>query len=116
METSLSATEIEAMMRQLPHWSLDKATGTPSIERRFVFSNYHATMAFVNAVAQIAHREDHHPDLWVHYGSCVVRFNTHDVQGLSPRDFRCAALVDALPQVQGSAQGPAQGPPQAPSA
>lgn len=112
MESSLSATEIEAMMCQLPHWSLDKATGTPTIERRFVFSNYHATMAFVNAVAQIAHREDHHPDLSVHYGSCVVRFNTHDVQGLSPRDFRCAALVDALPQ----ALGPAQGPSQAPSA
>ena len=96
MASSLSAIEIEAMMRQLPHWSLDKATGTPSIERRFVFSNYHATMAFVNAVAQIAHSEDHHPDLWVHYGSCVVRFNTHDVGGLSVTDFDCATQVEAL--------------------
>jgi pterin-4a-carbinolamine dehydratase len=39
-------------------------------------------MAFVNALAFIANREDHHPDLGVHYDRCVVRFSTHDVGGL----------------------------------
>jgi 4a-hydroxytetrahydrobiopterin dehydratase len=55
-------------------------------------------MAFVNAVAFVAHREDHHPDLSVHYNRCVVRFNTHDVGGISESDFECAARVDALLQ------------------
>jgi len=53
-------------------------------------------MAFVNAVAFIAHTQDHHPDLSVHYNRCVVRYATHDVKGLSTTDFDCAARVDAL--------------------
>jgi 4a-hydroxytetrahydrobiopterin dehydratase len=53
-------------------------------------------MAFVNAVAWIAHAEDHHPDLAVGYNRCTVRFNTHDVGGISVNDFICAAKVDAL--------------------
>ena len=39
-------------------------------------------LAFVNAMAFIAHREDHHPDLGVHYDRCVVRYSSHDVGGL----------------------------------
>jgi len=53
-------------------------------------------MAFVNALAFMAHREDHHPDLGVHYDRCVVRYSTHDVGGLSENDFICAAKADAL--------------------
>ena len=53
-------------------------------------------MAFVNAVAFIAHAQDHHPDLAVSYGKCTVRFNTHDVQGLSATDFDCATRIEAL--------------------
>ena len=52
--------------------------------------------AFVNALAWVAHRADHHPDLAVSYGQCTVRFNTHDVNGISVSDFDCAARVDAL--------------------
>jgi 4a-hydroxytetrahydrobiopterin dehydratase len=53
-------------------------------------------MAFVNAVAWIAHVEDHHPDLEVGYGHCLVTFSTHTVSGLSDNDFICAAKIDAL--------------------
>ncbi len=50
----------------------------------------------MNALAWIANAEDHHPDLAVSYSRCVVRFNTHSVQGISVNDFICAAKVDAL--------------------
>jgi len=53
-------------------------------------------MAFVNALAYVAHAEDHHPDLGVHYDRAVVRYSTHDVGGLSENDFICAAKADAL--------------------
>jgi 4a-hydroxytetrahydrobiopterin dehydratase len=55
-------------------------------------------MAFVNAIAYLAEQQNHHPELLVQYSSCSVRFNTHDVQGISQSDFACAALVDALIQ------------------
>ena len=44
----------------------------------------------------MANREDHHPDLSVHYDRCVVRYSTHDVGGLSENDFICAAKADRL--------------------
>jgi 4a-hydroxytetrahydrobiopterin dehydratase len=53
-------------------------------------------MAFVNAVAWVAHREDHHPDLEVSYKRCRVRYSTHAIGGLSENDFICAAKLNAL--------------------
>ena len=44
----------------------------------------------------IAQQEDHGPDLFVNWTTCRVRFNTHDVQGLSLNDFICAAKVNEL--------------------
>ena len=67
-----------------------------SISRSFGFSNYYQTLAFVNALAWIAHGEDHHPDLEVGYNRCLVRYSTHAVGGLSENDFICAARIDAL--------------------
>ncbi len=67
-----------------------------SLHRLFEFPDYYRTMAFVNAVAWIAHAEDHHPDLEVGYDRCRVSFSTHSVGGLSENDFICAARVDTL--------------------
>jgi 4a-hydroxytetrahydrobiopterin dehydratase len=61
----------------------------------FPFKNYYETMAFVNMVAWIAHREDHHPDMTVSYNKCRVVFSTHSVGGLSENDFICAARIEA---------------------
>ena len=66
------------------------------IEKTFRFRNHHETMAFVNAVAWISHREDHHPELTVGYADCRVRYWTHAIGGLSENDFICAAKVDRL--------------------
>jgi 4a-hydroxytetrahydrobiopterin dehydratase len=67
-----------------------------ALEKSFRFPDFHHTMAFVNAVAWIAHRADHHPDLSVHFGRCTVRYSTHDAGGITSRDFDCAAQIDAL--------------------
>lgn len=64
--------------------------------REFRFDNYYATMAFVNAVAWIAHQQDHHPELTVGYNRCIVRYVTHSANGISLNDFICAAKIDAL--------------------
>lgn len=84
--------EIRNHLAKVEGWTL--ADG--AIERSFRFDNYHQTMAFVNALAWISHVEDHHPDLSVSYGRCVVRYNTHSVNGISINDFICAAKADAL--------------------
>jgi 4a-hydroxytetrahydrobiopterin dehydratase len=91
-QPAMSDAEIRKHLGQAPGWAL--ADG--AIEKRYDFPDYHRTMAFVNALAWIAHVEDHHPDLAVSYNRCVVRFNTHSVGGISINDFICAAKADAL--------------------
>ena len=93
---ALKATEIVAKLVDLPGWQLSGDGADVAIEKTYRFANYHETMAFVNAVASIAHAQDHHPDLSVHYGRCVVRLNTHDVAGISATDIDCATRIDAL--------------------
>ncbi|MEO8122209.1 MAG: 4a-hydroxytetrahydrobiopterin dehydratase [Rhodoferax sp.] len=93
---ALTATEIVANLAKLEGWTLTGDGAAVAIEKTYAFANYYETISFVNAVAFIANAQDHHPDLSVHFNRCVVRFNTHDVSGLSVTDFDCATLVDAL--------------------
>ncbi len=91
----LSPHQVESLVAELhADWRINPDSGT--LTRTFEFSDYYETMSFVNAVAWIAHGEDHHPDLEVGYNRCRVHFVTHAVGGLSPNDFICAARVDAL--------------------
>ncbi|MDP2108522.1 MAG: 4a-hydroxytetrahydrobiopterin dehydratase, partial [Rhodocyclaceae bacterium] len=64
---ALHDSEIASRLAALEGWSRDAAR----IVKVYGFANYHETMAFVNAVAWIAHRSDHHPDLEVGYNRCT---------------------------------------------
>lgn len=94
---AMDAAEIASQLEALPEWRLEQG----ALRRSYAFVDFHRTMAFVNAVAWIAHAQDHHPDLGVHYGRCDVAFSTHSAGGVTLNDFACAARVDAL-----LAQGP----------
>jgi 4a-hydroxytetrahydrobiopterin dehydratase len=96
-QRALSATELTTQLGQLngdqaPGWQLTDG----ALEKTFSFENYYETISFVNAVAFIAHAQDHHPELALSFGRCTVRWNTHDVQGISIKDFFCASKIDAL--------------------
>jgi 4a-hydroxytetrahydrobiopterin dehydratase len=93
---ALQPAEIVKRLADRPGWQLTGDGPEVAIVKTYAFANYYETISFVNAVAFIANAQDHHPDLSVHYNRCIVRFNTHDVQGLSETDFDCAAQIDAL--------------------
>jgi 4a-hydroxytetrahydrobiopterin dehydratase len=86
--------EVNRLIGTLPGYKADLLVG--SISKVYEFDDFYETMAFVNAVAFIAHAEDHHPELAVSYNRCSVTFSTHAIGGLSENDFICAAKVDAL--------------------
>lgn len=88
----LKEAEVAALLKQLEGWELEGNV----IGKTFQFKNFHQTMSFVNAVAWIAHREGHHPDLNVGFNRCRVSYTTHAIAGLSENDFICASKVDAL--------------------
>ena len=87
--------EAQALMDQLNEdWSLSE--DATEIRRDYHFKGFNKTMGFVNAVAWVANSENHHPDLEVGWGHCLVRYTTHAIGGLSQNDFICAAKIDAL--------------------
>ena len=88
----LSVTEVTKHLKVLPAWEYADSR----LSKTFRFANYYETIAFVNAIAYVAHREDHHPDLSVHYNRVVVSYSTHDAGGVTLNDCICAAKVEAL--------------------
>ncbi len=91
-QAPMNEVQISAHLARVPGWTLVDG----AIQKTFRFDDFHRTMAFVNALAWIAHREDHHPDLQLGYNRCTVRYGTHAVGGISVNDFICAARADAL--------------------
>lgn len=95
---ALPEAELADWLAQVPGW-LPDATHK-AIARRFTFDNYYQVMAFANAVADLAHAQDHHPDMALSYSMATVRWSTHSAGGkVSLNDVICAAQVSALPEV-----------------
>jgi len=90
-----TAQQAAEMLQSLKGWTLEGGR----LVKLYPFRNYYETMAFVNALAWISHREDHHPELAVGYNQCKVAYVTHAIGGLSENDFICAAKCDALLQL-----------------
>jgi len=91
---ALTIEQVKGYLKQLRDWQVNEAH--TAIVKKFNFKNYYQVMAFVNAVAYIAHQEKHHPDLEVSYNTVNIRYTTHAISGLSENDFICAAKVDKL--------------------
>lgn len=91
-EAPLDPAAIARLLTRVPGWALRDGV----ITKTFAFPDYWHTIAFVNAAAWIAQREDHHPELTVGYNSCRVDYWTHAVGGLSENDFICAAKIEAM--------------------
>ncbi len=90
--TKLSDAEVTAELEKLNGWALEKG----QIAKQFKFKTYKDGVVFAVAVAQLADREDHHPDLYIGYAKVRVALNTHDVDGISALDFKLAQLAETL--------------------
>ena len=89
----------DALQNTLVQHGLDQAgwhVAQGALIKRFVWPDFNATMAFVNATAAYANQADHHPTLVVAYGSCEVHWATHDPAGITELDVASAAAVEAL--------------------
>lgn len=93
--TALNPTQIQKLLPQIdPSWEVSE--DHKEIMHAFTFDNFYETMAFVNALAFMAHQENHHPDMELGYNYCNVRYTTHALGGLSLNDFICAAKIDLM--------------------
>jgi len=89
---ALDDATISAQLAQLPGWSHEDG----ALRASYRFADWWETIAFVNALAWMVHRQDHHPDLELGYDRCTVRWSTHSAGGVTLNDLVCAARTDAL--------------------
>ncbi len=88
----VAAGDIEFDLAALPGWTLEGKL----LQKTFNFKDYHQTIAFVNAIAEISHKENHHPELAVSYNKCGVVYSTHSAGDVTENDFICAAKVEGI--------------------
>ncbi|GAC1352971.1 MAG: 4a-hydroxytetrahydrobiopterin dehydratase [Polyangiales bacterium] len=89
----LTQDAIAALLLETPAWSLDGE----KIQRALEFKDFPAAMKFINAMANLAELEQHHPDFYLHdWNRVEVTLSTHAIHGLSENDFILAAKIDAL--------------------
>lgn len=88
----LSGSEIDKIKDSVPQWSADGQ----NIRREFKFNNFGEAIIFVNKVAELAERYDHHPDISISYNKVALTLSNHKIGGLSRKDFILAAKIDHI--------------------
>lgn len=89
--TPLGQADCKTLAAALDGWQVKDGS---RLEKEFATQNFRDTMAFANRIAEIAEREDHHPDLHLSYRRLCAVLTTHSVGGLSRNDFILAAKID----------------------
>lgn len=90
----LNTEEIKELKKKVRNdW---KVINDKKIKKKYPFENFKRGMAFAQNVALLADKEDHHPDMCIHYSSVEVELSTHSIGGLSENDFIMAAKIDEL--------------------
>ncbi len=91
--------QIEQRLADFSDWSM---TGQ-KIQRTFSFDDFVGAMEFVNQVAGLAERLQHHPDIMIRYSKVTLTLSTHDAGGVTEKDFGFAREVDLIVGVQSGA-------------
>lgn len=91
----LPRDDATALIARLPGWTIE-ALDPPRLRASFAFKDYEKTMAFVNGVAGLAEKYDHHPSMTVDYGRVEVCWWTHTAGGIAANDFFMARETTGL--------------------
>lgn len=93
---TVSNTEAQELLQQIPGWSLIEVDGINQLERKYKFKNFVKAMEFANQLAEVAEAEGHHPGMLVEWGKVTVTWWSHSIKGLHRNDFVMAAKTDTL--------------------
>ena len=91
----MNLSEINSQMSSLNDWSLDSS----SISKNFSFNSFQDANDFINKVAQLAEKQNHHPSIIWNYNLVKISLTTHYENGLTIKDFEFAREIDALENV-----------------
>jgi len=90
----LTTKQIEKKLSQISEWHLNKKL--TEISKQYPFPSYVSGLAFIAKIAVHAELLQHHPTVELSYGKVLVTLSTHDLKGLSEKDFELAKRIDGL--------------------
>lgn len=96
----LNEQQITERMAQLQGWS--RQTQPESIVKAWTFDSFRSATTFFAQAAELAEKQDHHPEFVSLYTHMQVRLWTHDASGLTNKDFNLARALDLLVEAMGS--------------
>jgi 4a-hydroxytetrahydrobiopterin dehydratase len=88
----LPEAEVRTRLEEVPKWALREG----KLHREIVFRDFSEAFGFMARVALAAEKANHHPDWSNSWNTVVIDLVSHDVKGLSRRDFELAQAIDAL--------------------
>ena len=90
----LSSDDIQKKLPELNEWQLND--NREMIFKKFNFKNFKKALHFTNLVSELAEEEEHHPDMSLGWGYCLIMIHTHAIKGLSINDFILASKIDQI--------------------
>jgi 4a-hydroxytetrahydrobiopterin dehydratase len=93
MVEKLTGRERARALAGLEGWS--EVAGRDAIRKEFRFKDFNQAFGFMSRIALMAERMDHHPEWFNVYNKVEIVLSTHDCGGLSERDVKLAAFIDA---------------------
>ena len=92
----VSKDELKELKPLVPSWEIIEVNRLNKLVCSFAFSNYEECVNFANKIADLAEKEDHHPEITFGYNTAKVKYFTYAIDGLSENDFICAAKIDKV--------------------
>ena len=86
----LSDSQIETRLKSLDEWKRED----DFITKTFEFKTFMAGIKFINGVAAIAERVEHHPDIHIRWTTISLHIQTHDEGGITVLDFQLAKEIE----------------------
>ena len=88
----LTNKEINIKLTNIDKWKIVDG----SLCKEFEFENFVKAIEFINKIAEIAEEQEHHPVLTNSYNYLKIELKTHDINGISDKDFKLAKTIDDL--------------------
>ncbi|MFP4623414.1 MAG: 4a-hydroxytetrahydrobiopterin dehydratase [Gemmatimonadota bacterium] len=89
---TLNEQEIRTRLDDAPGWTRDG----DAIRKTYTLDSFPEAIAFVNRIAEVSQRADHHPDIDIRFDRVACSLSTHNEGGLTDRDFDLARRIDVV--------------------
>ena len=86
----LTEKEISSALEVLQGWQRKGE----EIEKTFILRNFVDSMGFVNKVALLSERADHHPDILIQWNKVSITLSTHSEGGITEKDKSLAGEIE----------------------